>query len=99
MTDERIEGGANKLTGRVQEGFGRLTGDQSSQLQGNFKQAKGAVLDGFGRMVDALDGQVDRVPEKVRPQARQALTFAREKPMATMGVLAAALFVLTRRKR
>ena len=98
MTEERIEGAGNKLTGRLQEGLGRLTGDGKSQLEGGFKQAKGAVLDTFGRAVDALEAQVDRVPEAARPQARRALTVAREKPVATMLGLAAVTFLLTRRR-
>ncbi|MBW3616353.1 MAG: CsbD family protein [Proteobacteria bacterium] len=99
MTEERIEGGANQLGGRLQEGVGAVTGDRKSQVQGQFKQAKGALLDAFGRAVDALDGQVDRVPEQVRPQARKALGVAREKPVATMLGLAAVTFLLTRRRR
>lgn len=99
MTEERIEGGGDKLAGRLQQGLGRLTGDGKLQLDGSVNRAKGAVLDAFGRAVDALDGQVDRVPESVRPQARQALTVAREKPIATMLGLAAVTFLLTRRRR
>ncbi len=99
MTEQRIEGGGNQVAGRLQEGFGRLTGDGKSQVEGQFKQAKGALLSAFGRAVDALDGQVDRVPEGVRPQARKALGVARDKPVATMLGLAAVTFLLTRRRR
>jgi uncharacterized protein YjbJ (UPF0337 family) len=98
MSEDRIEGETNKFTGRIQEGFGKLTGDGGAQIKGGFNQAKGSLLDGFGRVVDALDGHVDSVPESVRPQARQALSFAREKPIATMLGLAALTLILTRRK-
>lgn len=99
MTEERIEGAGDKLTGRVQEGFGRLTGDEKTQAEGSFKRAKGAALDVFGRAVDALDAQVDRAPESVRPQARRALSVARDKPVATMLGLAAVTLLLIRRGR
>ena len=99
MTEQRIEGAGNKLTGRVQEGFGRLLGDPKTQVEGGLKRAKGAALDVFGRAVDALDSQVDRAPESVRPQARRALSVARERPVATMLGLAALTFLLTRRSR
>ncbi len=99
MTEERIEGAGDKLTGRVQEGFGRLLGDRKIEVEGSWKRVKGSALDAFGRAVDALDAQVDRAPESVRPQARRALSVAREKPVATMLGLAAITFLLTRRRR
>ena len=99
MTEERIEGGGTQLAGRLQQGLGRLTGDSKLQLDGGLNRAKGALLDGFGRAVDALEAQVDRAPESVRPQARKAISVAREKPMATMLGLAAVTFLLTRRRR
>jgi uncharacterized protein YjbJ (UPF0337 family) len=98
MTEQRVEGAGNKLTGRIQEGFGQFLGDPKMQVEGGLKRAKGAALDAFGRAVDALDAQVDRAPESVRPQARRALTVARERPMATMAGLAAIAFLLTRRR-
>ena len=99
MTEERIEGQGTQLGGRLQQGLGKLTGDSKLQLDGSLNRAKGALLDGFGRAVDALDAQVDRAPESVRPQARKALSVAREKPLATMFGLAAVTFLLTRRGR
>ncbi len=99
MTEERIEGAGDKLTGRVQEGFGRLLGDRKIEVEGSWKRVKGSALDAFGRAVDALDAQVDRAPESVRPQARRALSVARDKPVATMLGLAAVTFLLTRRRR
>lgn len=99
MTEERIEGAGDKFTGRLQEGIGRLLGDPKTQVEGSWNRVKGGALDAFGRAVDALDSQVDRAPESVRPQARRALSVAREKPVATMLGLAAVTYLLTRRRR
>ena len=99
MTEQRIEGAGNQFAGRVQQGFGRLLGDEQTQLKGGLRRAKGVALDYFGRAVTSLEGQVDRVPESVRPHARKALGVARDKPMATMLGLAAVTFLLTRRRR
>ena len=41
MTDHRISGSAKNIGGQVEEGFGRLTGDEKTQLQGKAKQAEG----------------------------------------------------------
>ena len=98
MTEERIEGSSNKLVGRLQEGLGSLTGDGKLQLDGALKQARGAAVDGYGRAVDALDSKVQSLPANIQPQARQVMTFAREKPLATVGILAAVGFLLTRRR-
>lgn len=99
MTEQRIEGAANKVGGGVQEGFGRLTGDWKTEAQGRLRQLKGAALGKFGQAVDALESQVDRAPASVQPTARKAISVAREKPVATMVGLAALTYLLTRRAR
>jgi uncharacterized protein YjbJ (UPF0337 family) len=40
MTDDRISGSAKNIGGQVEEGFGRVTGDEKTQLQGKAKQAQ-----------------------------------------------------------
>ena len=99
MTEQRIEGAANKIGGGVQEGFGQLTGDWKTQAQGRLRQLKGVALDQFGRAVNALETQVDKAPQSVQPHARRALGVARDKPVATMLGLAALTYLLTRRAR
>lgn len=88
MTDQRADGALNKFTGKLQEGFGGLTGDSKSKLEGQFKQVQGTAKDYYGRAVDALDGQVARAPANLQPHARKAVTFARERPIATVAGLA-----------
>lgn len=98
MTDERIEGGTTSLAGRLQEGFGNLTGDRKAQVDGAIKQARGAAVDTYGRAVTSLENNVGRLPSNIQPQAQQAVKFAREKPIATVSILAALAFLLTRKR-
>ena len=99
MTDQRADGALNKFTGRLQEGLGSLTGDGKLQLDGKFKQVQGTAKDYYGRAVDALETQVERVPANLQPQARKAVQFTRDRPIATVAGLALLGLFLTRGSR
>lgn len=99
MTDQRIEGAANGFAGRLQKGFGDLTGDSKSQLEGGFKQVKGKAQDYYGQAIDAIEAEVERAPESVQKPVRQATAFARERPLVTVLGLAAVGLLLTRGSR
>jgi len=43
MNEDRIAGTARNMGGKVQEGFGRVTGDAKSQADGLINQAAGAA--------------------------------------------------------
>jgi len=45
MNSDRIEGAARNAGGKVEEGFGRVTGDLKSQVEGKMQQAAGAAQD------------------------------------------------------
>jgi uncharacterized protein YjbJ (UPF0337 family) len=49
MNEDRIAGTARNVGGKVQEGFGRVTGDAKSQADGLVNQAAGAVQDFYGQ--------------------------------------------------
>ena len=49
MNSDRMEGTAKNLGGKVEEGFGRATGDIKSQVDGTVKQAVGAAQDLYGQ--------------------------------------------------
>jgi uncharacterized protein YjbJ (UPF0337 family) len=52
MNGDRMEGTAKNLGGKVEEGFGRATGDIKSQVEGTVKQAVGAAQDLYGQARD-----------------------------------------------
>lgn len=53
MNEDRIIGTARNLGGKAQEGFGRVTGDTSTQAEGVLNQAAGAAQDLYGQAKDA----------------------------------------------
>jgi uncharacterized protein YjbJ (UPF0337 family) len=53
MNEDRIIGTARNLGGKAQEGFGRVTGDASTQAEGVLNQAAGAAQDLYGQAKDA----------------------------------------------
>jgi uncharacterized protein YjbJ (UPF0337 family) len=49
MNEDRTEGTAKDMGGKLEEGFGRATGDIKSQVEGAVKQAAGAAQDLYGQ--------------------------------------------------
>jgi len=49
MNENRMEGAAKNMGGKLEEGFGRATGDVKSQLEGTVKQAAGAAQELYGQ--------------------------------------------------
>ncbi|MCH4269330.1 MAG: CsbD family protein [Brevundimonas sp.] len=80
--------------GKVQNGFGRLTGDSKLQIDGKLNEVKGTAMDAYGRVIDGLDGMVDKAPADLRDPARKGLDFARRKPLLTTGIIAGAAVLL-----
>ena len=99
MTDHRANGALDKFTGRPQQGFGAWTGDAKSRFDGQFKEAGGIAKDYYGRAIQAVDGQIGRVPANLQPTARKAVDFARQRPVVTVLGLAALGLLLSRGSR
>jgi uncharacterized protein YjbJ (UPF0337 family) len=102
MTDQRIEGAANGISGKIKNGIGNLTGDTKLQLEGRFDEVKGKALDAYGRAIDKLETLSDRAPADLREPVRTGLDFARRKPLVTTGIIAVLAFILAgsgRRRR
>jgi uncharacterized protein YjbJ (UPF0337 family) len=74
MNEDRIYGTAKNLGGKAEEGFGRVTGDVKSQVQGAAKQAEGAMQDLYGQAKDAATGAM----EAMRENASEAGDFIRD---------------------
>jgi uncharacterized protein YjbJ (UPF0337 family) len=49
MDDNRIEGTARNLGGKIEEGLGRATGDVKSQAEGKMNQVAGAAQELYGQ--------------------------------------------------
>jgi len=83
MNEDRIAGTTRNLGGKVQEGFGRVTGDTKTQAEGLVNQATGAAQDLYGQ---AKDTAADAA-QAVRRGAADAEDFVRrtieERPYTT----------------
>jgi uncharacterized protein YjbJ (UPF0337 family) len=70
MDENRISGTARDMSGKIEEGVGRVTGDAQTQIKGKINQAAGAAQDLYGQTADAaldkaktLDGWLRRTME------------------------------------
>ncbi len=52
MDENRIEGTARNISGKVQEGVGHVTGDPKMKVEGVMNQAAGAAQDLYGQTAD-----------------------------------------------
>ena len=57
MDENRFEGTARNLGGKVQEGVGRATGDFKTTTEGLVNQAAGTAQDLYGQTADAVTVQ------------------------------------------
>lgn len=61
VNEHRVAGAARNAGGKVEEGFGRVTGDTRSQVQGVIDQAQGTAENLYGQAKDAASGAVEGV--------------------------------------
>ena len=55
MVDEnRVEGSAKNIKGKIKEGFGKLTGDSKTEAEGKMDQTEGKVQNTVGGVKDAV---------------------------------------------
>ena len=73
MDEHRVTGAARNAGGRVEEGFGRVTGDTKSQVQGAIDQAQGTAENYTGRP-RMLPAARPKAYERRRPRSK--ISFA-----------------------
>jgi uncharacterized protein YjbJ (UPF0337 family) len=54
MDENRIEGVARNLGGKIQDAAGSVTGDMQTQMRGQASRAAGAAQNAYGQTVDGL---------------------------------------------
>ena len=62
MNEERISGAIKNATGKLEEGFGKLAGDDGTRLRGEARQIEGKVQGFAGKAVDEACRFFDRHP-------------------------------------
>jgi uncharacterized protein YjbJ (UPF0337 family) len=73
MNEDRVIGTAKNLGGKAQEGFGRVTGDTNSQLEGIINQAAGTAQDLYGQAKETASDAA----QAVRQSATDAEDYIR----------------------
>jgi uncharacterized protein YjbJ (UPF0337 family) len=54
MDENRFEGAAREVGGKIQDAIGGLTGDAQTQTRGKANQAAGQAQNAYGQAVDGL---------------------------------------------
>ena len=54
VDDDRIEGSARNMKGKVKEGLGKITGDAKLESEGKGDQAAGKIQNAVGGIKDAF---------------------------------------------
>ena len=69
MDENRIAGTARNLGGKVQEGFGRATGDAKTEAEGFANQVRGTAQDLYGQARDSASRLADDAGAAARQTA------------------------------
>lgn len=66
--ENAAKGGLDKMRGKVEEGWGKVTGDRSTEAKGKIHQAGGTMREGLGdterNLDDSMDDMRDRDDER-----------------------------------
>ncbi len=76
MNEDRFAGTGKNVGGRVEQGFGRATGDVKTGVEGKFKQATGAAQDAYGQAKDAAGEAYGQAKDAVGDTARSVQEHA-----------------------
>jgi uncharacterized protein YjbJ (UPF0337 family) len=62
--EHRGKGMVEQVKGAVKEGFGALTGDRSTEVEGKAERAKGAIREAYGNLKDDItkDDDLNKPP-------------------------------------
>lgn len=96
MNEDRIDGAATTLAGRVEKSVGDVTGDRKLQSDGLIDKARGTGQSMFGGAQDALRNALDGAPPQVRDTADRAITAAKKSPFLASLALAAGGLILAK---
>jgi uncharacterized protein YjbJ (UPF0337 family) len=83
MNEDRVAGTARNLGGKAQEGFGRVTGDAKSQVEGVVNQAAGAVQDLYGQAKDTASDAAQAVKTGAMEAEDHLRHFIESRPCTT----------------
>jgi len=71
-----MTGTARNLGGKVEEGFGRVTGNAQTQIKGQARQVAGAAEELYGQAKDTAASFTDIVQRTIEQQPYSAVAIA-----------------------
>lgn len=86
MNEDRIEGTARNLSGKVQEAAGKLTGDAKTRVEGDIKQATGRAQDLYGQARDAAADAVGVLEDSAETIEDAVRDFVETRPYTTAAI-------------
>jgi uncharacterized protein YjbJ (UPF0337 family) len=89
-------GVAQDMRAKAGEGFGRVTGDVKSQVQGASKQAEGAMQDVYGQAKDAASSAADAIRETASEAGDFVRNTIEQRPYTAAAVALAVGFLIGR---
>jgi uncharacterized protein YjbJ (UPF0337 family) len=99
MNQDRVAGTAKNIGGQIEEGYGRVTGDVQSQVEGKIKQAAGAAQDLYGQARDAATDAAKVVQERAAPLEEAIRNTIETRPYTAVAVALAVGWFLGRMSR
>jgi uncharacterized protein YjbJ (UPF0337 family) len=86
MDENRVAGTAKTYGGKVEETFGRVTGDAKHQVQGAMKQAEGTIQDMYGKAVDSAGETMEAVRQGASSIEDTLRRTIEEKPYTAVAI-------------
>jgi uncharacterized protein YjbJ (UPF0337 family) len=86
MNEDRIEGTARNLGGKVQEAAGKLTGDAKTRVEGDINQATGRAQDLYGQARDAAADAVGVLEDSAETIEDAVRDFVETRPYTTAAI-------------
>lgn len=99
MNQDRVAGTARNIGGQLEEGFGRVTGDVQSQVEGKIKQAAGAAQDLYGQARDAASDAAKAVQERAAPMEEAIRNTIENRPYTAVAIALAIGWFIGRMSR
>src|SRR2546429_5548247 len=96
MNEDRLGGTAKNVGGQVEEGFGRATGDVTTQLQGKARQMEGTLQEVYGQAKETAADAADAIRESASEAGDFLRTTIEERPYTTAAIALGIGFLIVR---
>lgn len=99
MDENRIAGTAKNVGGKVQESFGRVTGDAETEAMGITNQITGTAQDLYGQAWDNASEMAGAVRNSASSLEMTLRNFIENQPYTAVAIAAGLGWLFSRRRR